>query len=322
VTTLARLALKIQRFELWTAVIVVAVVGILALVVRARLDGVGATVECFGVWLYGGGPFGAGACEDPVQTFFTINQDEAAPIIATMQALPFLVGLILGVSLVGREIESGTAATVWTLAASRRRWLVGRLAPVLAILVGLLAFSAITSEILAVGRSPWIPGGVTFDDVGEHGPGVVARGLAAFGVALTVGAVAGRMLPAVIVSAALAFGLWVAGDMAFYEWLNSAGREIEVPPNTYDLPGGRISESFWRTPDGTRLTDEEAWGMVPEGREQDPDAWLVENLELVFIGVPGTDYPIWAATETIGFGIVAVVGLAAVFPIVERRRPS
>jgi hypothetical protein len=320
VTTLARLALKIQRFEVSTAVLLVGVVGILALVVRTRLDGVGATVECFETWLYGAGPFGAGACEGPVTTFFTINQNEAAPIIATMQALPFVVGLILGVALVGREIESGTAATVWTLAGSRRRWLVARLAPVLVVLVGLLAFSAVTSEILALGRSPWVPGGVTFDDVGEHGPGVVARGFAGFAVAVTVGAVTGRMLPAVIVSAALALGMWLAGDVAFYEWMRASAREVPLPANSYDLPGGRIFDGYWRTADGTRLSDDEAWNAVPTG--EDPEAWLAENLDRVAIGVPGSDYPRWAMTETIGYGVVAVFGLALAFPIVERRRPT
>jgi hypothetical protein len=81
-----------------------------------------------------------------------------------------------------------------------------------------------------------------------------------------------------------------------------------------------MTESFWRTADGTRLTDEEAWAMVPDGT--DPDAWFAGNLERVAMGVPGSDYPIWAATETIGYGIVAVISLAVVFPIIERRRPS
>jgi hypothetical protein len=319
--TLALLAFKIQRFEVWTAVMIVLVVGISALIVRARLDGVGATVECFNAWL-SQGPSTLGPCEGPVQEFFRINQEEAAPVIATMQALPIVVGLILGVSLVAREIEAGTASTVWALAGARRRWLFSRLMPMLALLIGLLAFSAVTSEILALGRSPYLAGGVTFDDVGEHGPGVIARGLASFGLAVTVGAIYGRTGPAMILSAMLGVGLWLGGEAGFTAWLNAAAKEIVVPPYEYQVYGygGRLVNAYWRTPDGRRLSDGDAYALVP--RDADSDAWLAENLEYVAIGVPPSDYPVWAATETIAFGVVGFLALAPTFPIVERRRPS
>jgi len=320
--SLGRLALRIQRFEFGTVALLVLLVGVSALIVRARLDGVGATVECFEVWLYGSGPFGAGACEGPVSTFLAINQDEAAPIIATMQALPLVVGLVLGVSLVGREIESGTAVTAWALAASRRRWLAGRLIPVLAALLGLLAFSAIASEILAVGRNPWIAGGVTFQDAGEHGPGIVARGVAAFGIAAAVGAALGRMLPAVLVSAALLLGLWIGGDVALVAWLDSARREVMIDAPSRDDGVWGITDQYWRTPAGQRLTEAEAWAMIPaDVTEPLQDVWLAEHLERVVVGVPASEYPAWSAFETAGFTAVGALGLVVVYLIVDRRRP-
>lgn len=318
-----RLAVRIQRFEVWSCALLVAMVGITALIVRARLDGVGAPVECLTPWIFEDLVVDAARCEPLEKAFFRIK-NEAQLVMNIMNALPLVVGLLLGVGLVGREIEGGTAPTVWALAGSRRRWLVGRLVPILTILLALLVFAAVTSEVLATAGVPWQFGRPAFDDAGLHGPGVVVRGLAAFGLALAIGAWSGRMLPTVLLSALLAMFLWGGGQLMLVTWVDANAHEINVPSwfnGWYD--GGRFvgERQFYRLPDGTevdRFADVRA--LAPAG--VDPEKWYAEEVDVIAVGVHAPDYPSWVIFETAVFGAFSLAWIAATFAIVERRRPS
>jgi hypothetical protein len=316
-----RLAVRIQRFEVWSCVLLVAVVGITALIVRARLDGVGAPVECLTPWIFPDLVYDAARC-DPLQAaFFAISREEAGLVMTAMNAVPLVVGLLLGVGLVGGEIDGGTAPTVWALAGSRRRWLVGRLVPMLVILVALLAFAAIASEMLAAARIPWQFGRPSFDDAGVHGPGVVARGLAAFGLALAVGAWSGRILPTILLSSLLALLLAIGGYMLLETWVDTYAHDIDVPSwfnGEYD--GGRFIGQRYHLPDG-RIVGHgfDLAALAPPG--VDPETWLANEVKVVAIGVHAPDYQAWLLTEVATFGAVGLAFLAATFAIVERRRP-
>jgi len=132
-----------------------------------------------------------------VQRFLDLNEFAASRLIATLALLPIAVGLLLGVPTVSREIESGTAATVWAVAESRSEWLAWRLLSVGGLALIMLACLGIASEVLWQARAPTgVPN--RFDDAGLHGASVVAKGAASFAVGALVGAMLGRTLPAVI----------------------------------------------------------------------------------------------------------------------------
>lgn len=313
------MAVRIQRFEVWSCVLLVAVVVITALIVRARLEGVGAPVECLTPWIFPDVVSDAARCDPLNEAFFRISRDEAGLVMTAMYAVPLVVGLLLGVGLVGREIEGGTAPTVWALAGSRRRWLVGRLVPILVILVALLAIAAIATELLAAARVPWQLGRPSFDDAGVHGPGVVARGFAAFALALAVGAWSGRMLPTILMSALLALFLGIGGHLLLERWIEANAHEIAVPSwfnGEYD--GGKFTGQFYRLPEGSEVSSFDIGALAPPG--VDPDLW-VAGLQVVAVGVHAPDYPGWVATEVAVFGLFGLGWLAATFAIVERRRP-
>ncbi len=317
-----RLAVRIQRFEVWSCVLIVAVVGITALIVRARLEGVGAPVECLTPWIFEDLVYDAARCDPLREAFFRIKWDESGLVMGAMNVLPLVVGLVLGVGLVGREIEEGTAPTVWALAGSRRRWLLGRLVPILLVLVALLAFAAITSEILASARVPWQLGRPAFDDAGLHGPGVVLRGVAAFGLALAVGAWSGRMLPTILISGLLALFLFVGGQLLLISWIEANAHEIAVPSwynGEYD--GGRfVGQSTYVLPDGRAVNGSmDIFALAPAG--VDPEAWFADEVEKIATGVHSPDYPAWLVTEVAAFGAFGIAWLAATFAIVDRRRP-
>ena len=325
-----RIGLRLGRFELVAAVIAVAVLTVSALVVRARLDAIGVTPACWDAW-FGVLNLEGGICtplgpDSPAKAFLEINEYEAGKVMAAMALLPLAVGLFLGVGLVAREIEGGTAPTVWALARSRSRWLAGRLLAPLTIVVLLLSALAISSEVLWAGREPW-SAALRFGDAGLHGPVIVAKGAAALGLAMLAGAVIGRILPAVIVAAALAFTLFLGGQVALDMWLrDEAPRHVVViapdqsgDPTTTAFPGGTYFSEWWQTADGRLLSDDEAQALVPAG--EDPWTWLYAHQTRVMTGVPGTLYPEWARLETIGFGGVAIGAIAATFLVVLRRRP-
>ena len=69
-----RMAVRIQRFEVWSCVLLVAVVGITALIVGVRLNGVGAPVECLTPWIVPDVVYDAARCDPLNEAFFrTLN---------------------------------------------------------------------------------------------------------------------------------------------------------------------------------------------------------------------------------------------------------
>ena len=325
--TQARLGLRLQRFEVIAVLVVTAVVGLSALIVRWRLDAVGVPAPCWDEWFGESGALPGGACGDLATAFLGINEEEAGKIMAAMAILPLFAGVFLGVPIVAREIEGRTAPTIWALAASRPRWLVGRLVPVLVVLALALGFVAVASEILWFGREPW---GVVprFGDVGLHGPGVVARALATFGLSLLAGAVIGRLLPAVIVGVMLCFVLLFGWGLAVTAW-GSAAAEVRPMPADQNLeaafPGGTALSTGWLTPEGLFLYDHEAVELAPPG--VDPYEWLYDGAQEagyvpVIRGISGSAYPAWSLIETVGFSAVGLLAIALTFPITDRRRPS
>lgn len=216
-TAQVRSSIRVQRFEVMASVLAAATLGAAAVLVAVRLAAIELPSDCWAV-VYG--EVGAGAervaaCEGPVRQFLGINASEASRVMAAMAFLPLVIGLMLGVPTVSREIEAGTAPTVWALAASRTSWLSWRLLAIGAVALTVLTGLALASELLWVVRAPTgVPN--RFDDTGLHGPVVIAKGLAAFGLAVLIGAALGRTLPAIITATAasitaVAMGLLIRG---------------------------------------------------------------------------------------------------------------
>ena len=174
--TSARIVLKHHRFEVGAAVILGLFAAVAALVISYRLNAVGVPAGCFEQWLAGGGAEGAGACAGPVQTFATINEEEAGKLLAFMAVLPFIVGLLAGVSIVGRELETRTAQSALT--PSRHRWLARQVGPILLVLTAAVALAAGAASVLETTREPWYHS--TFGDLMLHGWPVIGRAVAAF----------------------------------------------------------------------------------------------------------------------------------------------
>ncbi|MHB8960262.1 MAG: hypothetical protein ACYDAN_11600 [Candidatus Limnocylindrales bacterium] len=327
-----RAALRLQRFEILACVAAGLVLAGSALLVWFRLISLHVEGGCFlnSAGINGVPPCTLGAGRDAaLAAFNAVNESDAKSVMLMMAVIPLLVGMVLGVGVVAPEIEGGTAPSMWVLARSRTRWLWGRMLPSLATAIAVLALLAVASQILWLAREPYLPNPwLNFDDASLHGPILVAKGLAAYGVGLAIGALLGRNLPSIILATLVIWlGLAGTGNVARSLWTQAeAPNHTAVADPNGDVlafPGGYIRGGGWRTADGRIITDAyplEASGIVPAG-EQDPFAWLDAHLTRFYFGVPGDLFPAWDAAETAGYAAVGVLAVGAAFLVVRQRRP-
>jgi hypothetical protein len=321
--TAAWIGFRVHRFEIVTAVLVSAIVTISAVIVKLHLDGAAALVPagCWDAWFTGTGDVSS-ACDGPVRAFLDVNESEVGRVMAAMAFLPFIVGLLVGVPLVGQELEARTAETAWSLAGSRRRWLANLSLPGVILVLVAVGVTAAAAGAVAVAREPWHAGGPGWSDLGLYGPIAVARGAAAFGVGLLAGAVVGRTLPALIVAViGCALVVFVAGG-ARSAWAE-ANLEVIDARNGFSSQGAVIySSQMFVDASGAVLAPDAAFARMPDGlTDEQANAWMEANLREIYYGLPASAIPAWERLEVIGLGVATVVMLIGTFVVVERRRP-
>lgn len=239
------------------------------------------------------------------------------PGVALM--LPFVVGVLLGAPLVAREIEKRTAPMAWSMSRSRRRWLAGRLLPVLiAAVISLLLVGAASEALLLAAAQPGTELG--FANLGYHGPIIAARGAAVLVIGVVVGLVLGRVLPAILVTGmltiALVGGLYVMRD----QMMRAEAKWITVGPD-----GGNVTmiyDSGW-TDDvtGEFLTYDQAFARFPEifGPE---GSWDPPGLSQAYLATPPELYPSFVAREIAALVGVMLVAAAGAVWVIGWRRPE
>lgn len=305
----ARLSFRLQRWEIVFAALVCIGLAAVGLWLTADMRGVLATC---------GGPTAPEAC-DLVYAFQNTHGNAVQMTQMGIGFAQYAVPLVLGVPIVTREIEQGTAMIAWPLAASRLRWLAWRVAPVLLIglaLIGLLAFAA---EELAAAYLPTADLG--FANHGARGISMLSRAALVLVAGMAVGALIGRLLPALLIGIVLAVGVSAALDAALPHWVESA----ELPQNESIFAGANaLNTGFeYRAPDGGPISDEEAEALHQEvyeefGEQADP-ALLPQE---VFFGVAASRYAEVLARESAALGAATVLVGALAVLIIRRRRPE
>jgi hypothetical protein len=225
---------------------------------------------------------------------------------------PFLLGVILGPPVVGREIEGRTAGIAWTLSRSRRRWLALRAGPVVGLVLVAMVLIGLSGMALARQLAGGEPG---FGSLVTPLPLLVARGALALAIGLVAGVVVGRTFPAVLASA-LAVVLLMAGtSIGIDTWMAAEARPI---PQSGDMAGdSKIYNTGLRNlGSGEVITLQQYFASdgVDEALELPPP-----GMTLVAWSIPAADYPIWLWRETAAVGVVAIA-LAALFVSATMRR--
>jgi hypothetical protein len=319
----ARLTLKQHRFEVGAGVLAAMLVGAAALWVNSKLQGLNVPPACFEAWLGSAGQVSPD-CERLVRAFANINEEEAGKVFAAMAVLPIAIGLLGGVTLVGRELESRTAQTAWGLAASRWRWLARQLWPVVLVIAATVAFAAFAVSALEATRATFST--YIWMDYGLYGPLVVARAFGALGLGLLVGAAVGRTLPAFVLAAVLSVvlvGIGGSGSRAW--WVNAQPRVVfdQGEGNDGREFDGILFEQVWRAPDGNLISENDVYSLVPADRSADAYDWLIgAGYRPVQLGITAETARGWEPLEIAGTVLIGLVLVLVTVVIVDRRRPA
>jgi hypothetical protein len=309
----ARITVRLHRFEVVAFGLLVTLGVGLAVLVATRLDALGYGPECVLGLRDGIVPAG---CEFKVNLFYGQVQREAGPVSAILGFVPYLAALLLGVAVVGREVDRGTTRLAWALAPSRTRWYLQRLVPVL-LVVGAIGLAAgLAADRLLASTEPGVDPANAFLQFGSRGAVLGARVVFVFATGVLVGSLLGRVLPAVIVGGLVAIVGLVGGSWVHERWIRSEAVVLpEAGPNDlyvdqrFRLPDGRLvgwDEVEQHDPPPTDPNFEGVWPTLPE----------------VAIAVPGTRYVEVQLREIAALAGGSLLALVAAALVVQRRRPG
>ena len=312
--TAARLTAKQHAFEFSAAAVASLSIAITAVLVAIHFTWVGVPPGCFATWLTSG-PSEA-SCVPFLQQFGQINEDEANPFFAAMAMLPFAAGLIAGIPVVARELETKTAQTAWWLEPSRGLWLARQLiAPCLVLVVSIGIAAAAASVVQGV-RESYSP--TNAEVLARFGWPVLLRTFAALGIGLFIGSLMGRILPALILGSALCLGIFAATGALQAEWTYAQAKPVVDDPTWH---GHGYGVAFV-APDGRTYSEGAAVGLAPPDAGN-PYDWLSANgYREVEIGVSDATAVGWIPYDLAIYAAIGVVSTVAAFVTVSKRRPQ
>ncbi|MFF5312554.1 ABC transporter permease [Streptomyces massasporeus] len=231
--------LRLHRTALWFWL------GLVAVAAAALLWALGpgadaAWAEYRGMGCDGGAP--TLGCDLPGPAYFRY-ETTVSVVLGILMLLPTLTAAWAGGSLIGRELESGTAQFAWTQSVTPARWLAAKLAvPALLLVPGTLAITLLhralwTSDHHLMRVLAWR---AWYDDGVFEANGVLATAHALTALALGVlsGVLLRRALPALGVAVvAMASLTNILDDLRPHLW--------PTPPGTPSLMHKHPSSHFW-----------------------------------------------------------------------------
>ena len=332
--TTIRILVKTFRFELIAIALACLALAGGEVLVHGQLEAAALPVECQFSQTFG--PFGQqgvatpappadpaveAACELRVTAYNEVDQ-HATELLGFGTVLPVLAGILLGVAVVGRELESGTASLAWTLSRSRRRWYLTRAVLLALILGGILFVPGLAANFLEHARQPLVDPGSSFADGGERGPVFALRGLLTYALAVVAGAVLGRQLPAVIVTIALTLAVFIGFETGVVRWERSLA-VWQPSDNNGSVADLMFDQEFRDRTSGAIVDQNDVMNIAPQSTQGGPDFdWITAHYEYVSLVVPGSRYGFVVAGETAALGGATILLLGFGLLVVNRRRPD
>jgi hypothetical protein len=313
-----RLALRMQRFELRLLLGAVLLVSVAALAIAWQTRVLREEhLACFREAPPAmEGSFGT-PCPDqdePLQLLERAAGFAKAGVLIT----PFVLGLFLGVPVVAREIEGRTAGIAWTLDPSRRRWLLTRGGPVIAV-AGLASLAAGVAGEIVARSAPWAEGvGLGFTDYGARGELVAVRALAVAAIGLVMGALVPRQLPALLLAGAASLALFMAVTIVMDGWMEAAAEPIDV--GQMQEASGKVYGSAMRDDATGLIVGEEEWYLANPDPVYDEFGMPV-GTTMVYYMVPGWRYGEFVLRESALLAVVATMATVSSAALVSVRRP-
>lgn len=308
-----RLAWRLQRWEF--AFVVIGGLGLATVAFWQAFDMRSMLTGC-------GTPSAASACE-----FVYPFQNTHGNVVHLTQMLiglaPFLAGLVLGVPIVAQEIEHRTALLAWPLVGSRSRWLAWRSAPALIIGLVILVVLAVAADLMAQAYLPKTDLGFLQHE--SRGLPLVMRALVVMALGLTLGALIGRFLPALLVGIALCVGMSVGLGAVLDRWLPSEVLSRDEGPDGLSNP--LITDVRYRVPSGEIISAQEgeiivsaAYEAAFEAGEPEPDPATLP--QQIFTGISAARHGDVVLRESLALGALATGLFGVATAVVGRRRPE
>ena len=308
--TWARLTFRLQRFESLAFGGLVLLFAAISVVAAIWIDSLRPPAECFAQSFDGTYPPG---CELALNAWYSAQQGIAGLAAALLIFLSFAAGLFLGVPIVARELERGTTRLAWSLAPSRMRWFLARMVPVL-VLVGILTFIAgVASDRYLAAATTETDLSNSFTSFGFRGVLIASRAVFIFAVAVAVGAIVGRALPAVIFAAIIAT-VGLAGGEAVHQRILQ-GEAVAFEGEQF-MQGNLYVDQRFRLPDGT-LVGWDYFGNEGNGPYDDNGN---PKYPIVTLMVPGERYRFVETREALVLAGGSLVALLIAGFVVSRRR--
>lgn len=307
-----RLTLKLQRWEI--ALVALACLGLAAAATWMTLDMRAILDRC-------GTPAATKAC-DVVFAFQDTHDVAFESIQSLVELLPFVVGLVLGVPIVAREVEQRTALIAWPMTGSRLRWLAWRLVPTL--LIGLLLMAVVAISVDQMVRAYFPHGDIGFSRYESRGIPLVMRTVLMLVAGVAIGAVVGRVLPSLLVGIGLSVAVTVGLAVALPHWVPSTALpDMESDPAAFI--GGRLHTSVqYRLPTGEVVSADEGEALAGPIYEQaaggEPDP--ADLPQMIIYGVSGDRYLEVVSREAGAIGLVSLLLVGLGGAAVQRRRPE
>jgi hypothetical protein len=314
--TPVRITLRLHRFEVVAFALLAALALAAALYVVARLDAVGYGADC--IEANRTGALTPPGCEFKINTFYEIVSSQAGIVSTLITIVPFVAAVLLGVAVVGREIERGTIRLAWALSPSRQRWFLQRFVPVLLVVAGTTYVLGIAADRLLASTEPGLDPTSAFAQFGFRGVVLAARVVFVLTLAVLVGAIMGRALPALIVGGILAAVAIVGGIEVHSRILRS---EAVIVPDPETQVGALYFEERFRLPDGRLI----GWDEVElyDPAPTDPEfAGQWPTLPRVILGIPGSRYREVELREVGALAGGTLVALLGTTIVIRRRRPG
>jgi len=234
--------------------------------------------------------------------------------ISVVPIFPFAAGLLIGVPLIARELESGTARLAWSLGPSRIRWFAQRSLPILAMVAVAALLIGLTSDALYRTFQPGLDLDQSFVGFRQRGLLVGVEALLVASIAAFLGSVLGRFVPTFVLSLILAAGVGVAVDKVEGQLLTGEA----LASTTFSWDGADLYlDNRFRLPDGTLVTWQELAAIHPEIQYQGPS----EDIANVTLYIPGSRYHDIEWREASVLLSIAGLFVAAAAVTVVRRRP-
>lgn len=305
----AWLALRLARFELVALGGSLLIVSALAIVAAAYIRGLAPPAVCFEAYI-DVPPVG---CDAAGAAFYGAQSLFGSPLMVPLVGLPSIAALLLGVPLVARELERGTSRLAWSLTPSRTRWLVTRLVPMLVVLAAISYVAGFAADRLSGSFQPDRDLSNAFDGFGVRGGLIASRAVFVFSVAVAVGAVVGRVLPALILSAIIAAVGIAGGEIVHQQILKGEAVAIE---QAAVQPGDLYVDQRFRLPDGTVV----GWEYFVDSDQYDANGESIYP-EVTMV-VLAERYRFVEGREALALAGGSLVACLLAGVVVTRRRPT